>query len=517
VASRIVQAILRPVRTGDDDAYVGASIGIAMADQEVDPIVLFRNADIAMYAAKREGKGQYVVYTPALDATDSSTSRVLSELTGALERDELLLLYQPIIDAETGRIVCAEALIRWLHPEHGLIAPPDFILLAEASRLAGPISRWVLREACAQARVWRLSDPALSNPRVSVNISPRQLQEGDLAADTAAALAETGLPASALIIELTESQMTTSVAEATDQIHRLHQLGVSIAVDDFGSGYSALGHLQRLPADYVKLDKSFVDDVDDSARGQQVVGTVVRLCQTLSIVTVAEGVETEEQAAALRALGVDLFQGSCTRSRPNPACCTTRCSAASSIRIGGRGYERVRCPYRITRCRGCDYSVSRSCCRARACGLSVERGPDLLDGGHVGRLRGLVIQVDHHGVHAALGAGTPAGQHGRADPGRRARADLEVLRAPRGADRVPGVGRPGQLVVPGQVGARGRHAQGVVVLLHRAGVGDLESGQLRPGTGGWGRAGQPVPASPATRAAPRVSRQIWLTASYPPE
>jgi EAL domain-containing protein (putative c-di-GMP-specific phosphodiesterase class I) len=230
-----------------------------------------------------------------------------NRLRQALQNDELVLHYQPIVDLRNGRVHGAEALLRWRHPERGLLAPAEFISLAEVSGLISPIGRWVLRTACAQARQWQM----LGNPRftVSVNLSPRQFLQADLVSQVADALSSSGLDPESLDLEITESNVMENAEVTVNTLWELRRLGVGISMDDFGTGYSSLNYLKRFPIDRVKLDQSFVRDVVTNPEDAAIVRAVISMAHTLRLVVAAEGVENEEQLAFLRQYRCDEMQG----------------------------------------------------------------------------------------------------------------------------------------------------------------------------------------------------------------
>jgi len=238
------------------------------------------------------------------------------DLRAALERDALRLEYQPIFCLATERLVGVEALVRWDHPERGLVSPGTFIPIAEASGLILPLGRWVLGEACREAARWR--DAGQGAPYVAVNLSGRQLQDPQLVADVARTLATTGLAPEALLLEITEGAVMHDTAASLRRLHELKALGVRLAIDDFGTGFSSLAYLQRFPVDVLKVDRLFVDGVADGGNSAALVRAIVTLGDTLGLRTVAEGIETEAQRAALRALGCALGQGNLL-ARPLPA------------------------------------------------------------------------------------------------------------------------------------------------------------------------------------------------------
>jgi EAL domain-containing protein (putative c-di-GMP-specific phosphodiesterase class I) len=273
-----------------------------------DPEELLRDADAAMYRAKELGKARCEVFDMSMRERAVERLDLEGSLRGALDRGELKMLYQPQVELSTGRIMGAEALIRWYHPERGLIVPPAFIPIAEQTGLIVPIGAWVVEESCRQAAKWAATaDRELS---VSVNVSPRQLAAGDFPMIVENALETTGLDPRLLCLEITESAVLADPEAATYALERLKSLGVRLAIDDFGIGYSSLAQLKALlPVDTIKIDKSFVDGLNNNSEDTAIVDAVLRLAAGLNLSAVAEGVETSEQVEALIALGCQLSQG----------------------------------------------------------------------------------------------------------------------------------------------------------------------------------------------------------------
>ncbi|UOY00168.1 putative bifunctional diguanylate cyclase/phosphodiesterase [Blastococcus sp. PRF04-17] len=309
VAHRIIDSLRAPTRIGEHLVRTGFSIGLATSTTAAaSGIGMLRAADLAMYAAKSGGKGRLEVFQPSHHTAHVERDAVRGELSGALDAEQLELHYQPIVDVSTQHIVGFEALLRWRHPERGLISPLEFIPLAEETGLIVPIGRWVLQEATRQAAAWQNRSP-LGRLRMSVNVSVRQFQHPDLVGDVAEALQTSGLDASLLTIEITESLFAQDTEETIRKIGLLKDLGVRLALDDFGTGYSSLSYLRRFPIDTLKIDKSFIDGVTTSSEGHAVVAAITQLGQTLHLEVVAEGLETADQVAALDALGCPLGQG----------------------------------------------------------------------------------------------------------------------------------------------------------------------------------------------------------------
>jgi EAL domain-containing protein (putative c-di-GMP-specific phosphodiesterase class I) len=268
-----------------------------------EPEALLRDADAAMYRAKELGKARCEIFDDSMRERATERLDLEGGLRHALERGELRLLYQPQVDMRSGRIVGAEALIRWQHPERGLVVPPVFIPIAEQTGLIVPIGAWVVQEACRQAAQWQ-------DLHMSVNVSPRQLAEPGFVEIVSEALAESGLDPARLCLEITESAVLADPDAATEVLEELKAVGVRLAIDDFGIGYSSLSQLKALlPVDTIKIDKSFVDGVTHKGDDNAIVDAVLRLAAGLRLSAVAEGVETQEQVEALMDLGCSLSQG----------------------------------------------------------------------------------------------------------------------------------------------------------------------------------------------------------------
>ena len=309
VAHRILDSLRAPTRIGEHTVRTGLSIGLATSDACAPTgITMLRAADLAMYAAKTGGKGRLEVFQPSHHTAQVRRDAVRAELSGALDAEQLELHYQPIVDVSSQVIVGFEALLRWQHPERGLVSPLEFIPLAEETGLIVPIGRWVLQEATRQAAAWQNRSP-LGRLRMSVNVSVRQFQHPDLVGDVADALHRSGLHPSLLTLEITESLFAQDIEEATHKIGLLKDLGVRLALDDFGTGYSSLSYLRRFPIGTLKIDKSFIDDVTTSPEGHAVVAAITQLGQNLRLEVVAEGLENGNQLETLRSLDCPLGQG----------------------------------------------------------------------------------------------------------------------------------------------------------------------------------------------------------------
>ncbi len=287
---------------------LGASVGIAIrSDASIAIDDLLRHADQAMYEAKRQGKGRYAFFELRFDSAAQRRAQIERELPLAIVRNELRLLYQPRIDARSRTMSSVEALVRWQHPTRGLCSPAEFIPVAEDSELIEALGRWVIDTACTQLQAWRRA--GIENLRVAVNLSARQLDSDRLESDLASALSRCGLKPSDLELEITESVFVGETSTTVQRLNRLRRQGVIIALDDFGTGYSSMSYLRRLPVDILKIDRSFVTDLGLDPAALAVASAIVSLARALRLTTVAEGVETLEQVAALQELGVDEFQG----------------------------------------------------------------------------------------------------------------------------------------------------------------------------------------------------------------
>jgi len=311
MAERLAAVIAKPVALVEGEVFVTASIGIALSDGTTDtPETLLRNADAAMYRAKDRGRDRAELFDAPTHHRAVESLRTGSALHRALERGELRVHYQPVLDMSTMRLVSFEALIRWQHPERGLVAPGEFIPLAEETGLIVPIGLWALEEACRQTVRWhRAGEQHGHKVSTSVNLSPRQLAEPALPNDVARVLAETGLHPDWLWLEITESTLMRDTESALSALGALRALGVHLSVDDFGSGYSSLAYLQRLPVEALKIDRSFIAGVGEQADSDAITSAIVSLARALRLQTVAEGIEKPVQFEALRRMGCGLGQG----------------------------------------------------------------------------------------------------------------------------------------------------------------------------------------------------------------
>jgi diguanylate cyclase (GGDEF)-like protein/PAS domain S-box-containing protein len=319
VADRIARALRAPVALDATELVAGVSIGLARARPQDGPEELLRNADVAMYRAKTAGKGRTEVFAPEMHAALVDRLALEGDLRralGARAAEEFAVHYQPIVRLEDAAVVGVEALVRWTHPTRGRLSPASFIPIAESSGLIVPLGAWVLREACRAAARW--SSAGRAPLTLTVNLSGRQLQAPGLVQMVATALAESGFPAGALVLEITETVILQQTEANLVTLHALKALGVRLAIDDFGTGYSSLAYLQRFPIDILKIDKSFVDGLGGAGSDSALARTIIALGSSLALRCVAEGVEREEQRAQLRALGCEYAQGFLF-ARPMPA------------------------------------------------------------------------------------------------------------------------------------------------------------------------------------------------------
>jgi diguanylate cyclase (GGDEF)-like protein/PAS domain S-box-containing protein len=309
IAAAVTEAFRLPLLIDGNELLVTSSVGVALSESGHDTEQLLRNADIAMYNAKSSGKGRHIVFHARMQEQLRERLRLEDDLTQALVREEFFLEFQPIIDLNTNELLGVEALVRWQHSEQGRLMPGQFIPMAEETGHIIPLGRWVLMDACCRVQEWRKSVAAGEDLRVAVNISGRHLQQGDLVGDVRDALEKSGLEPQNLLIELTESTMMHNSEGNLVKLRELKALGVRLAIDDFGTGYSSLSYLHRFPIDILKIDRSFVSRLTESAEGPQLARAVVMLGETLGLETVAEGVELDDQVTQLLQLGCVAAQG----------------------------------------------------------------------------------------------------------------------------------------------------------------------------------------------------------------
>ena len=309
VAERIIDELKNRFVLDGRELYARASIGIALGeDRTKDPDDLLRDADTAMYRAKDGGTGysvfDTVMYEKAINRLEAENA-----LGRAVEQEEFVLHYQPIVSLQTGEVLEVEALVRWGHPERGLLDPDEFVPMAEESGLVVPMGEQVLREACLRAKEWQDAHPRLPPLVISMNLSARQLSRPDLADTVEGILKETELNGSCLTLDITETIYVRALAGNTETLHRLRDLGARISIDDFGVGYSSLAYLKRLPADALKIDRSFVRGLGEDVEDTAIVHMIIELAHTLGVEVIAEGVESERQATLLKEMGCDMAQG----------------------------------------------------------------------------------------------------------------------------------------------------------------------------------------------------------------
>ena len=314
VAMRVIDRLSQPYEVDHHTLYVGASIGSAIGPRDGSTVeTLMRNADLALYRSKEDGGGQHNFYEPALHAHAEERRKLEFSLRRALERNEMVLNYQPVVDATSEDIVSFEALIRWHSEEHGLVSPGKFIPLAEDTRLIIPIGEWVLREACVQAVRWP------NNIKVAVNVSAEQLLDPNFGASVVGALSTSGLPAQRLEIEVTESLFLRDANQARAALEQMMALGCGVALDDFGTGYSSLAYIRNLRFSTIKIDRTFVQGAaTHNPESLAIIRAVVAMADSLEMSTTAEGVETERELAVVRQLGCRKIQGF-HFGRPMPA------------------------------------------------------------------------------------------------------------------------------------------------------------------------------------------------------
>jgi diguanylate cyclase (GGDEF)-like protein/PAS domain S-box-containing protein len=310
VAERIIEQLKAPVYLDGKEVFVHASLGVALSDRDVqDAEALLRDADAAMYAAKAAGKGRCQFFEPHLHTTALDRLQRRADLERAVDQQQFVLHYQPIVELSTQQIVGAEALVRWQHPERGLVPPAEFIPLAEETGLIVPLGRWVLEQACQQAHQWHRDHPGARPLRISINLSAQQFQHPGLIAEVAHAIQTVNLDPSTLVLEITETLLMQDVQATGVKLHGLKALGVQLAIDDFGTGYSSLSYLKHFPIDILKIDKAFVEGVDGNAEDAALAHAILKLGQTLQLQTLAEGIERTKQCQALHALGCQYGQG----------------------------------------------------------------------------------------------------------------------------------------------------------------------------------------------------------------
>ena len=308
VAQRVIEALKSPLTIAGVPLHISTSVGIAFYPADAaGPDKLLAHADAAMYCAKQRGRNNLQCFEPGMDTTTRDRVKLESDLHAALLKQQFVLLYQPKVDTATDDFHSVEALIRWHHPERGVVMPEDFISLAEDCGLICAIGEWVLREVCRQVKAWQRE--GLPRMRVAVNVSATQFRQGNLLDVIRQAIGEAGLDPRCLEIELTESAVMTNPEESAAILQELSQMGVLVSVDDFGTGYSSMSYLRRFPIDNLKIDRGFVKDLMTRADDASIVQAIISLAHSLRLKVVAEGVETPEQLHSLRSMGCDQYQG----------------------------------------------------------------------------------------------------------------------------------------------------------------------------------------------------------------
>ncbi len=308
IAQQLMESLTQPIHIQGKDLQISASIGIAIfPDDGDDMATLLKNSDIAMYHAKESGRGNYQFFSAEMNTRASEKLSLGNDLRHAVERNELFLVYQPVVDMISNEMVGMEALLRWQHPVSGLISPVQFIPLAEENGLILPIGEWVLRSACKQLSAWQKQGYEV--PRLAINLSAKQFRQKNMAEIIAEVLKETGVDSRFLGIEITESMLVHNIEEVADTLLKLSNMGLEISIDDFGTGYSSLSYLKRFPIDKLKIDKSFVDDIATHPDDAAIVKAIIAMAHGLSMKIVTEGVETQAQLDFLRRYGCEQYQG----------------------------------------------------------------------------------------------------------------------------------------------------------------------------------------------------------------
>ncbi|MFQ5763912.1 MAG: putative bifunctional diguanylate cyclase/phosphodiesterase [Rhodospirillales bacterium] len=333
LAQKLLTCLDQPFRIADRDVHAGASIGITVFPEDADnPEEVLRNADMALYHGKGDERGTYRFFVAKMNDEIQRRRSIEDDMRKSLEQGDFVLHYQPKLHIGTGRVTGMEALVRWNHPEQGFMSPAEFIPVAERSRLIEPLGEWVLREACARNKAW--TDAGLAPAKVAVNLSAVQLRDSGLTALVKEILDETGLDASQLELEITESLAMRNAEASIKLFDELSRIGVSLSIDDFGTGYSSLSYLRNFPVQRIKIDKAFIDDINDDDNSGAIARAVTTLGQSFGMEITAEGVETECQLAFLTQLGCDEIQGYYF-SRPLPE---------AELRVFLTGFEDARWP-----------------------------------------------------------------------------------------------------------------------------------------------------------------------------
>jgi EAL domain-containing protein (putative c-di-GMP-specific phosphodiesterase class I) len=310
VAERVAQAINQPIVLAAGEHFITASIGIAVAESaDADPAALLRDADAAMYRAKERGRGRYELFDDRLRNRVLTRLRTENELRRGIDRDELRVVYQPVVELDGGTVYAVEALVRWEHPERGMVDPVDFIPVAEDSGLIGALGEWVLGRACRDGAAWQRRFQREQPLLVCVNTSPRQLANAAFPARVADIMSRNGLAPGSLALEITESVLMEEAHAPVTVLASLREYGLRLMLDDFGTGYSSLSYLRRFPLDVLKIDRSFVAGLGRDDEDLAIVAAIVQMARTLGLTVVAEGVERPEQLERLRELDCELAQG----------------------------------------------------------------------------------------------------------------------------------------------------------------------------------------------------------------
>ncbi|HSF79769.1 MAG TPA: EAL domain-containing protein, partial [Anaerolineales bacterium] len=309
ITDRIQDKFSRPFLIDGHEIFISTSIGIILSDLHYDKSAdILSDADIAMYRAKALGRARYVVFEPKMRTSLVARMEMENDLRRAIDSNEFKLHYQPIISLGTGTLTGFEALVRWLHPEKGMVSPGEFIPIAEESGLILPLGRWILREACTQLKLWHKRYPT-SHLSISVNLSSLQFKQDDLAEQVGQILSETGLESHHLKLEITESFIMDNAQSIHDTIMKLKAMGVKVYIDDFGTGYSSLGYLHQFPIDTIKIDRTFIQRIDRNGDNAELVRAILNLARDLKLSVIAEGIETEDQLDQLRELSCEYGQG----------------------------------------------------------------------------------------------------------------------------------------------------------------------------------------------------------------